>query len=110
MAPAMSIRCMTVPPRMNPSGLASFGRTTWVITENESAGLFGMAGTPNSLSDSFQINSQLPTPNYQKSNAQRPKPQFGSWALGVPWKLEVGSWELRLRSLEVVADPEVELG
>jgi hypothetical protein len=28
MAPAMSMRCITVPPRMYPSGFASFGSTT----------------------------------------------------------------------------------
>src|SRR5918995_6906387 len=32
MAPAMSIRCMTVPPRMYPSGFASFGSTTCTIS------------------------------------------------------------------------------
>src|SRR3954471_4453481 len=34
----MSMRCITVPPRMKPSGLASFGRTTWTISVALSAG------------------------------------------------------------------------
>src|SRR4051812_585477 len=43
MAPAMSMRCITVPPRMNPSGLASFGRTTCTISVADSAARFGSA-------------------------------------------------------------------
>src|SRR5262245_50609589 len=38
MAPAMSMRCMTVPPRMNPSGLASLGSTTCTMSVALSAG------------------------------------------------------------------------
>src|SRR5262245_45329668 len=41
MAPAMSMRCMTVPPRMKPSGLASLGRTTCTISVSESAARLG---------------------------------------------------------------------
>src|SRR5687767_8922724 len=99
----MSMRCMTVPPRMNPSGLASLGRTTWVITENESAGLLGVGVTPTSVTDSFR--RQLPTPNSNshgctdaQANDQPGDPPrrailVGSWELGMPWKLLVGSWE-----------------
>ena len=42
MAPAMSMRCITVPPRMNPSGLASFGSTTCTISVADSAARFGV--------------------------------------------------------------------
>src|SRR5690349_7201107 len=42
MAPAMSIRCMTVPPRMNPSGFASFGSTTCTISVADSDARFGV--------------------------------------------------------------------
>src|SRR5690242_6090279 len=41
----MSIRCMTVPPRMNPSGLASFGSTTWTISVADSDTRFGVMAT-----------------------------------------------------------------
>ena len=41
-APAMSIRCITVPPRMNPSGFASFGRTTCTISVADSAARFAV--------------------------------------------------------------------
>src|SRR3954471_4532615 len=41
MAPAMSIRCITVPPRMNPRGLASLGSTTWTISVSDSDARFG---------------------------------------------------------------------
>src|ERR1700731_4455457 len=41
MAAAMSMRCMTVPPRMKPSALASLGSTTWTISVAESAARFG---------------------------------------------------------------------
>src|SRR6476661_6530863 len=40
MAPAMSIRCMTVPPRMNPSGFASLGSTTCTVSVADSAARF----------------------------------------------------------------------
>src|SRR5581483_5407166 len=40
-APAMSMRCITVPPRMNPSGLASFGSTTCTISVADSDARFG---------------------------------------------------------------------
>ena len=42
MAPAMSMRCITVPPRMNPSGFASFGRTTCTISVAEAEGDSGV--------------------------------------------------------------------
>src|SRR5438128_1210118 len=42
MAPAMSMRCMTVPPRMNPSGLASFGNTTCTISVADSEARLGV--------------------------------------------------------------------
>src|ERR1700676_4159312 len=42
MAPAMSIRCMTVPRRMNPSGFASLGSTTWTISVADSAARLGV--------------------------------------------------------------------
>src|SRR5690606_17938644 len=42
MAPAMSMRCMTVPPRMNPRGFASFGSTTCTISVNVSEGRFAV--------------------------------------------------------------------
>src|ERR1051325_10932909 len=46
MAPAMSMRCITVPPRMNPSGFASFGSTTWTISVSDSDARFACtAGT-----------------------------------------------------------------
>src|SRR3954462_15891075 len=53
MAPAMSIRCITVPPRMKPSGLASFGSTTWTISVAESVARFGVRSTaaPGSASE-----------------------------------------------------------
>src|SRR3954464_820792 len=38
----MSIKCITVPPRMNPSGFASFGNTTCTISVAESADRFGV--------------------------------------------------------------------
>src|SRR6188768_336415 len=47
--------------------------------------------------------SQLPTPNFQlPRHFQRPTPKtaddepakVGSWWLGIPWELGVGSWEL----------------
>src|SRR3954453_7303946 len=38
----MSIRCMTVPPRMNPRGFASFGNTTWTISVADSDERFGV--------------------------------------------------------------------
>src|SRR4051812_28894218 len=38
----MSIRCMTVPPRMKPSGLASFGSTTCTISVADSSARFGV--------------------------------------------------------------------
>src|SRR5687767_3400441 len=41
MAPVMSIRCITVPPRMNPSGFESFGRTTWTVSAVESCQRLG---------------------------------------------------------------------
>src|SRR5688572_21235137 len=44
MAPAMSMRCMTVPPRMNPSGFASFGSTTCTISVADSSARFGSTG------------------------------------------------------------------
>src|SRR6266852_3401165 len=42
MAPAMSMRCMTVPPRMNPSGFASLGSTTCTISVADSAARLGV--------------------------------------------------------------------
>ncbi len=42
MAPAMSIRCITVPPRMNPSGFASFGSTTCTISVKDADGGFAI--------------------------------------------------------------------
>src|SRR5512140_457482 len=39
----MSIRCITVPPRMNPSGFASFGNTTCTISVALSDGRFGVS-------------------------------------------------------------------
>src|SRR5688572_25501149 len=42
MAPVMSIRCITVPPRMKPSGLESFGRTTWTVSDAESCQRFAL--------------------------------------------------------------------
>src|SRR5213082_907856 len=38
----MSMRCITVPPRMNPSGFSSFGRTTSTISVADSAARFGV--------------------------------------------------------------------
>src|ERR1700719_1696489 len=46
MAPAMSIRCMTVPPRMNPSGFASLGSTTCTISVADSAARLGAMSEP----------------------------------------------------------------
>src|SRR5688572_22820444 len=40
----MSMRCMTVPPRMNPSGLASFGRTTCTISVADPSARLAGAG------------------------------------------------------------------
>src|SRR5216683_2475317 len=42
MAPAISIRCMTLPPRMNPSGFASLGSTTCTISVADSAARLGV--------------------------------------------------------------------
>ena len=39
-----------------------------------------------------QLTKALPIPNFQPCRVLRQP--FGSWALGVPWKLVVGSWEL----------------
>ena len=49
MAPAMSMRCITVPPRMNPSGLASFGSTTCTISVAESAARLGVRSIGSSV-------------------------------------------------------------
>src|SRR5688572_387507 len=43
MAPAMSIRCMTVPPRMYPSGFASLGSTTCTISVALAEAGFGVS-------------------------------------------------------------------
>src|SRR5579872_1040350 len=48
MAPAMSMRCITVPPRMNPSGFASFGRTTCTISVADSEARLGVRFTNGS--------------------------------------------------------------
>src|SRR5579862_2616172 len=42
----MSMRCITVPPRMKPSGLASFGRTTCTISVKESPGRLEVVPNP----------------------------------------------------------------
>src|SRR5688500_7541325 len=42
MAPVMSIKCITVPPRMNPRGLESFGSTTWTVSAAESCQRFAL--------------------------------------------------------------------
>src|SRR4051812_10057311 len=108
MAPAMSIRCMTVPPRMNPSGLASFGRTTWVITEKESAGLLGEGVTGRGYqlpTPKLQLprHSQLPTPKpapkprptttRRPAEASHPDWELGRWECLGRWPLEVGSYD-----------------
>src|SRR5262249_39836886 len=64
-APAMSIRCMTVPPRMNPSGLASFGRTTCTISVKESSGRLEVVSNPESK-------LHLPEDIVARRNAARP--------------------------------------
>jgi hypothetical protein len=81
-APAMSIRCMTVPPRMNPSGLASLGRTTWVMTETESAGVLGADDTERG----YQVKeTKGPRDQETKRPADGEPPQFGCL---VPWSLK----------------------
>ena len=57
-------------------------------------------GHRSGQSGARDVNFQLPTTNFQgTSNSQLPtlsrrSRPFGSWELGVPWKLELGSWEL----------------
>ena len=49
--------------------------------------------------DSWSIKSQPPSSKLQRTpNTQIPKPTLpiGAWALGVPWDLELGAWELTL--------------
>src|SRR5207244_13248714 len=46
-APAMSMRCITVPPRMKPRGFASFGRTTLTISVADSDARLEIVANPN---------------------------------------------------------------
>src|SRR3954468_16158674 len=66
--------------------------------------------TPNSQTPTTKaLPSPTSRPNAEPRMARRCTPsQVGSWTLGVPWKLVVGSWRCAA-SLEVVPDPEVEL-
>src|SRR6185295_17390928 len=53
--------------------------------------LNGARETPNLQ---LPTTNQLPTANHQFPNRVGSACAFGSWALGVPWQLVLGSWEL----------------
>src|SRR5262245_19885545 len=61
----MSMRCMTVPPRMKPSGLASFGSTTCTISVSDSAARFGVRSDISEFR--FQTSDLLQIEAFRKS-------------------------------------------
>src|SRR5215207_3807202 len=77
MAPVMSMRCITVPPRMNPSGFESFGRTTCTVSEAESCQRLAFTRTsPRSESATGDLISCLRHPQLAAIEVQR----YAVWA------------------------------